>query len=613
MKEKYETLVKVLDQIRKEAPREYRSYRPIESDLEKLNQARAKAFIHLFLKVQFGILDFEERHAHITDGPQDGGIDAYYIDEDGKKIFFIQAKFRTTESGFDRKTIELEDLLKMEVDRITKGKTTDEHGTEYNAKIQALIRNIQDLETPRYEFRIILLANLKPLSNAKLRKLVGGFQFEIFDYSRCYYELVFPIVTGTYYKASDLLINLDLSDKPHAQSRIRYPVTAESLECEITVLFVPTIEIAKVLHKYRNAILQFNPRSYLGLSNNPVNVEIRKTIVEGEGNEFSLFNNGITLLSDDTRFSERTGRQYQGQLLVKNPQIINGGQTAYTLSTIYEDTLRGKLTEEIFASKEVLLRVITFVGVEDMDYDARLKLVEDISRATNQQTVVEEADRRSNEKIQRDLQSRIYQEFGYFYERKAGEFYDGQREGYISSDKIIDRDVFVRACNAMAGRPDIARGRSSKILFKEQYFNETLHDVSDYKRMFFSYLCYRRLEELEKEYRNDPKNRFGVVHFGNALRYGKYAVVSVACPLLEEEITSSNVKQLAERVTDEILRQWLDFEEYAKRQPSNEQYFQVIIDPETSEETLEVDFDRYYRVRNVIRDLRNVFRFPVSR
>jgi hypothetical protein len=604
---KYQILVDVLDQIRREAPQQYRSYRPIESDLDKVNQARAKAFIHLFLKVQFGILDFEERHAHITDGPNDGGIDAYYIDEDNKTIYFVQSKFRTTGSNFDGKTLDLEELLKMDVDRITKGTTADEHGVKYNSKIQALIGRIQELETPRYEFRIILLANLKPISSSRLRKLVGDFRCEIFDHSRCYEELIFPVVTGTHYKASDLLINMDLSNKPHSQSRIRYPVAAGSLECEITVLFVPTIEIAEILYKYRNSILRFNPRSYLGLSGNLVNAEIRKTIVEGNGNEFSLFNNGITMLSDETRFSERTGRQYQGQLLVKNPQIINGGQTAYTLSMIYEDTLDNKLGQDVFDSKEVLLRVITFVDAEDMDDDARLELIEAISKATNQQTVVTEADRRSNDKVQITLQNRIYREFGYFYERKKGEFYDGLRQGYISDDRIIDRVTFLRVCNAIDGRPDIARGLSARNLFREQGLYGVLHDVSNYREMLFSYLCFKRLEELERQYGKDPNNRFGVVHFGNALRYGKFAVVAVAHSALHEEVTASNVDELSRRIVDDALGQWLDFEDYAKRQPPNRRFFRRISNPETGEETLEVDFNRYYKARNLRRDLEDFF------
>jgi hypothetical protein len=79
---KYETLVNILDQLRKEAPPENKRYYHIETDLEKVNQARSRAFIHLFLKVKFGLLDFKERERVVTDGPYDSGIDAYYIDKE---------------------------------------------------------------------------------------------------------------------------------------------------------------------------------------------------------------------------------------------------------------------------------------------------------------------------------------------------------------------------------------------------------------------------------------------------------------------------------------------------------------------------------------------------
>ena len=67
----YDTLVKILDQIRNEAPSQYKSYYPVESDIEKVNQARSKAFIHLFLKVRFGLLDFLEREKRVTDDTDD--------------------------------------------------------------------------------------------------------------------------------------------------------------------------------------------------------------------------------------------------------------------------------------------------------------------------------------------------------------------------------------------------------------------------------------------------------------------------------------------------------------------------------------------------------------
>ncbi|MBM2825738.1 MAG: hypothetical protein HW402_1402, partial [Dehalococcoidales bacterium] len=61
MATRYLVLVRVLDQLRQEAPPGFRSYHPAAEDAEGLNIARAKAFLHLFLKVYFGILDFSTR------------------------------------------------------------------------------------------------------------------------------------------------------------------------------------------------------------------------------------------------------------------------------------------------------------------------------------------------------------------------------------------------------------------------------------------------------------------------------------------------------------------------------------------------------------------------
>ena len=67
-------LVNILDKICLEAPQKLsKTYNPDSADIEKINAARARAFIHLFLKVNFGIMDFPDRERNITDGSYDGG------------------------------------------------------------------------------------------------------------------------------------------------------------------------------------------------------------------------------------------------------------------------------------------------------------------------------------------------------------------------------------------------------------------------------------------------------------------------------------------------------------------------------------------------------------
>ncbi len=100
---KYNDLANSIDKICAEAPAENRRYYPNSNNEDCVIHARSRGFIHLYLKVKFGIIDFLERENYITDDTDDGGIDGYYIDRENKKLYFIQSKFRANENNFEKK------------------------------------------------------------------------------------------------------------------------------------------------------------------------------------------------------------------------------------------------------------------------------------------------------------------------------------------------------------------------------------------------------------------------------------------------------------------------------------------------------------------------------
>ena len=474
---RYDTLVRILDQIRNEAPAQQSSrYRPESTDVEKINQARARAFIHLYMKVMFGMSDFSARERTITDASADGGIDGYHIDSETKKIYLIQSKFRVNEKNFESKEIDLEELLMMDVSRIMEGETTDEAGVEYNGKIKQLQREISSLpDIARFSYRIVILANLKNITPSRLMKLTGGYAAEVFNFEKTYEELVFPVITGTYYAASDIVIPIDLSNK-NAGSKISYNVSTKYGECEITALFVPTIEVARLMDKYRNSILKYNPRSYLEFEGHAVNAAIRDTIVQSETNEFSLFNNGITMLSDETNINEKIGQKNKAQLWIKNPQIINGGQTSFTLSRILSENR--ETAEEVFKNKEVLLKVITLF--ENESQSSKLELIDEISNATNKQTPVINADRFANEQFHIKVQQLIFERYGLLYERKRGEYSAGVNDGYVDAKTVIERNLFWRVYYAANGQID--RGTERRLFKKNKFSDVDLDNLEKFDR-----------------------------------------------------------------------------------------------------------------------------------
>jgi len=579
MKIKYNILVNILDNLCSEAPERFKSYHNLDSE-EKIINARSRAFVHLLLKVRFGLLKFLERENRITDGTQDGGIDAYLIDKEKKKIYFIQSKFRNSAENFDNKTISANDLIKMEIKNIINGKTFDSRRVEFNSKVKEFIQEYSTLDNhAAYNFQVIFLGNLHNYSDEQIKKLTDGFEYEVYNFERTYKELIYSICSGLYYRPEDIYITINLSNKPNPL--LEQTISTDQGDFEVRITFVPTKEIGRIMSQYKNALLQYNPRNYLTLSENEVNKRIAESITEKKSNEFAILNNGITIFAKRFNFSSGTGKENRGQILITNPQIINGGQTAYTLGHLYEE--RKNQIDELFGDKEVLLKVI----ISENSGDLSPKFINSISNATNQQTKVDESDRRSNEDIQIRIQGLIFDNFGYYYERKKGEFYPGVSAGYINKDLIIKRDNFIRAYYAAKGFPANARSSGSDTLFSINKFNDILNNSDNYKNMIFAYLIHNNLKFKPKE------------DWGNGVRYGKFAIVyAIFLRCNPEEFKNEEYENKAKEKIDEIQKNWKTFEDTVKNKRENKSYLG---------EDGNFDFDGYYKSKNLSQDIRDFF------
>jgi hypothetical protein len=585
----YTTLCKVLDALRHEAPSTDAVYNPPAGNMDALIQARSRALLHLFLKARFGLVHFADRENFVTDGPHDGGIDAYYIDQKNKRIYLLQSKFRATAGNFVATNMTAADLLKMDVGRILKGMKNDENGVPYNDRIvKGLQRAIQKLtDAGSYDTRVVLLGNTKRFSPLQLKKLVSGYIPDQFPHDRAYRELLFPVINGTYFTDPHLTIDISLANLPKGETHLDYNVKVASLRPNVKLLFVPTREIGRIMHSYKNSILKFNPRSFLELQNNPVNKEIEASIRSKDSNEFALFNNGITIFADSTSISSDTAKQGTAQVVLRNPQLVNGAQTAYTLGRIYEGCSSAK-DFKVFKGKEVLLKIITFLGPEkSAGANARIGLIGDVSKASNSQTKVEESDRRSNDAIQIALQKELFENYGLYYERKRGEFADGLHYGYLPSALLVNREKLVRVSLACDYRANQARSSIAKFFKKEAIAN--VLKVQDAGKCAFGYGVLGLLDEKRKSKPKTRGDRYHTMEFGQALRYGQYAVVAVCAN------KGFGAKTEAQAI-ETALAQWIGFEKWAEQQPTNAIY---------NKSHSSFDYVNYYKGSTINADLQN--------
>jgi AIPR protein len=561
----YKTLCRVLDLLRAEAPAALKLYHPLPSKPDAVVQARSRALIHLFLKARFGLADFMEREQLITDGSNDGGIDAYYIDDKGKKVYVLQSKFRANAGNFVSSNLAADDLLKMDVARVLRGMRCSASGVLYNERIRkGLQKAVQRLpDAASYTTCIVLLGNAKHFSPSQLKRLIEGYIPEQYSHERVYRELLFPVVNGTYFSDPNLTIEISLSNLK-GDTHLDYDARTQSARPNIKLLFVPTQEIGRVMHSYKNAILKYNPRSFLELNKNTVNKEIEKSVRNRNSNEFSLFNNGITIIADNTMISSSTAKQGTAQVVIKNPQMVNGGQTAYTLGRIYEECER-KDNYSVFKGKEVLLKIITFIEPRKGKTEpARLKLIEDISKASNWQTRVDDLDRRSNDHLQIALQQEFYMRHGVYYERKKGEFSDGIHAGYLDGAALINREKLIRIALAIDFRANQARS-SLKKLYEPSALAGLLR-TSDVDRYAFGYEISKLIDSMKRRAPATKGDRYHVRQFGQALRYGQYAVVAVCVSV------GFTANKTADVVLETVLSQWASFEGKVQTKRANAAY-----------------------------------------
>lgn len=589
--QKFQILENILDKICEEAPADNKVYKTKKDDQTAIDKARSLAYIHLFLNARFGLVNFTSRIDNITDGSDDGGVDAYYIDDNNKVVYFIQSKWRINAKNMVERNIGMDELAKMELDLILKGSPSyfDNSGNkkDFCGKIKAMQNKIKKIKDIRnFKKEIIILSNVQA-DKKTLKKLLGDYVVDVYNYKRIYDEILFSYLSGIYYNPDSIDITLNVVKD--TQYVCEKKIISSVGECRILLCFVSLDQIAEVLNKYKNAILKYNPRNYLGLSENPdsVNNSIKRSILREE-NDFAIFNNGITILTKQLDYDPLNCKENIVDLRLIEPQIINGGQTAYTVNQVYKDKVFGSKLKD----KELLLKIIEISEENE-------KFMGDISKSANKQSVVEEDDRKSNDLVQKDLQRKIYSEFGYLYERKKGEFFEVTKSKSIDKNLIINKRILAKSYFAFIGCPSEARNEGYKKIFGERY-SKIFLSAGSFRKMLYAYFGLKIVEK-----KSSKSKGYDIGKYGHAIQYGKFAVVYALSKYFQKNKDYNdikNLKSILDQNIDIILSEWKKFEKDAIADKDNLKYFGKN----------KKDFDNYYKGNTLNSNLQDFFRLKIK-
>lgn len=422
----------------------------IQDQIEKISSSLKISKDIAFLRFAHSLITGQSMHSFnlddIVDGGQDKQIDVITIEQDEAdeaKIYILQIK--NTDTFSSNALVQMRNGLNWIFNK-SKSDIEELSNKPFKDKV--------------FEYRSIQ-SNIGP---SNLSVIVGfvtnGISESISD--ECYQEIKTikdEYDNGTFNNfeflvlgADELVSRLNAIEKRDrtidANIKIKYDTNNPSIikyyasDLKGLVCTASAIEIANIINNdITGSIFDSNIRRFLG-HRGAVNSEIKKTCTEKDtGYLFWFLNNGITIICNE--FDAVTDPD-DPHVKIKNMQIVNGCQTATTLSNAYKS---GKLTSDV----RILLRIY-----ETQDPD----LVNKIVLTTNNQNKISGRDLRANDPTQVDME-RAFLMYNYYYERKLRQ-YDNQTD--IDTNRIIPNELVAQSYLAVnLKKPSDARRRKYKV------------------------------------------------------------------------------------------------------------------------------------------------------
>jgi hypothetical protein len=385
----------IIDQRLKSVTDAIRQQATEELSISEAGRLKSLAFVYLCVKT---ILDLDDVNTFdcLTEGGGDFGVDAIHISEeyDGEfTVSLFQGKYKNNLEG-DANFPENGVTSLINAIRYLFDPTAElEH---INLRLLAKVEEARSLIRDGYIPQVRALACNNGLKwNEAAQEAIErtGFGDQV-TWEHVNHEGLVKILQA----AKPVKDTLQLSGK----------AVVEDMDfSRVLVGRISVAEIAALIERHGERLLERNIRRYLGLQGNRVNEGIRNTLMGEEKNNFYFYNNGITLTCESFSYNALQNGDYQ--VRVENLQIINGGQTCMTIfKTLSEPSLLHQISQAY-----VLLRLYQLPSNND-------DLVQKITYATNSQNPVDLRDLRANDELQQRLEIDIEQ-LGFNYRRKRSD------------------------------------------------------------------------------------------------------------------------------------------------------------------------------------------------
>lgn len=432
-----------------------------------LERKRSKAFLLLGVAAYLDI-DIAEAVQFITDGGNDGGFDAAYIEEaqDAQlNVVLFQSKYSRNlekDSNFPSNAVE---KAVNTVRCVFNPSSYIELNPKSKEKVDEIRSFILDGQIPYVTF--VMLNNGLSWNQEGEHHINNAFEGQ-------------EQVRFVHYSHKDIIRYINRAVPINTQLSLSGKAIQENFNYKRVVLGrVSVKEIYELMETYGESLLEKNIRRYLG--RNTVNDGIAQTLLSADKRQnFFFFNNGVTMICE--KFSYNALQEQNWIVKINKLQIINGGQTCKTIHQILRDNPN-------FDFSQVYLLVRLYEVNDDEG------LIQDITYATNSQNPVDFRDLKSNDERQLLLEKSA-EELGYFYKRK--------RDNLLSAN-VIPSTVAAEAVFAVwRERPHLAKYRRNE--FFDKYYIEIFEHLNA-AQMVIAVLIFRYCDNNRKRFSEDEAIR----------------------------------------------------------------------------------------------------------
>jgi len=411
-------------------------------------------------------LSYEELESGWTDGPDDGGIDGFFLFVDGNLMTEIpadSASRRNPEIRVALFTVNRSDAFNQQPLNALSASVPELFDfTKAEADLQYPF--CEEVVAQRELFRKLLIS----LADRRPKLLVSIYYCSRGDTSTLADNLtsraaqleqtvrgLFGNVESTvqFLGATELL---ELARRQRTYSlRLRFIESYISREGRnyVVLASLPSYFdfVTDEQGRLRRYLFDSNVRDYLGEV--LINRDIRNTLerkATAADEDFWWLNNGVTVLATHATVVGK-------ELAVENVQIVNGLQTTETIYQCFS-TARPKENED----RAILIKILLAT-----DEGTRARIV----KATNYQNTVDLSSLRGLDKIQQDIEHFLL-DHGWYYDRRKN-FYKNQGK---PADRIVSMPYLAAAVRAVAlGDPAGSPRQRSRSLRDDDVYNQVFN------------------------------------------------------------------------------------------------------------------------------------------